>query len=82
MGLNVIQGARISGAAKIIAIDVNQQRLEMARQFGATHLILADREDVGLMKAAAKVRELCGGVVRIMPLNARGFPRSVPLHWR
>lgn len=32
VGLNSIQGARISGAAKIIAIDVNEQRLEMAIQ--------------------------------------------------
>lgn len=61
VGLNVIQGARISGASKIIAIDINPQRLEMARDFGATHLILADKHDQGLRKAAEKVKQLTLG---------------------
>lgn len=61
VGLNVIQGARISGAAKIIAIDINVQRLEMAKQFGATHIILADKEDAGLMKASEAVKLLTDG---------------------
>lgn len=58
VGLNVIQGARISGAAKIIAIDVNRSRLEMARQYGATHTILASKEDEGLLEAAKEVKRL------------------------
>ncbi len=58
VGLNVIQGAKISGASKIIAIDINKERLEMAKQFGATHTILADKNDVGLLKASEKVKEL------------------------
>ena len=61
VGLNVIQGARISGAAKIIAIDINPERLAMAKQFGATDTILADKNDVGLMKASEKVKEMTGG---------------------
>lgn len=61
VGLNVIQGARISGASKIIAIDINPTRLEMAKQFGATHTILADKEDKGLMKASEKVKQMTGG---------------------
>ena len=61
VGLNVIQGARISGAAKIIAIDINQERLEMAKQFGATHTILADRNDKGLIKASEEVKKMTGG---------------------
>lgn len=61
VGLNVIQGARISGASKIIAIDVNEMRLEMAKKFGATHTILADNKDVGLMNASKKVKEMTDG---------------------
>lgn len=61
VGLNVIQGARISGAARIIAIDVNPTRLEMARSFGATDTILASRDDVGLLDAAQQVRAMTGG---------------------
>ena len=61
VGLNVIQGARISGASMIIAIDINQGRLEMAERFGATHTLLAAREDRGLLRAARQVKELTAG---------------------
>jgi S-(hydroxymethyl)glutathione dehydrogenase/alcohol dehydrogenase len=61
VGLNVIQGARIAGAAPIIAVDVNPGRLEMARQFGATHSIVADKADTGLLKAADEVKKLTNG---------------------
>ena len=61
VGLNVIQGARISGASKIIAIDINSERLEMAKQFGATHTILADKNDTGLMNAAEEVKKMTEG---------------------
>jgi S-(hydroxymethyl)glutathione dehydrogenase/alcohol dehydrogenase len=61
VGLNVIQGARIAGAAKIIAIDVNPARLEMAKKYGATDLILADRNDMGLIDASEKVKALTEG---------------------
>jgi Zn-dependent alcohol dehydrogenase len=41
VGLNVIQGARIAGAARIIAVDTLPAKLEMAKQFGATEGFLA-----------------------------------------
>ncbi|MGB0900799.1 Zn-dependent alcohol dehydrogenase [Halocynthiibacter sp.] len=41
VGLNAIQGARIAGAAKIIAIDMVPEKLEIAKEFGATHGVLA-----------------------------------------
>jgi Zn-dependent alcohol dehydrogenase len=37
VGLSVIQGARIAGAAEIRAVDVDERKLEHARRFGATH---------------------------------------------
>jgi S-(hydroxymethyl)glutathione dehydrogenase/alcohol dehydrogenase len=61
VGLNVIQGARLSGAAVIIAIDLNAGRLEMSRQFGATHTIEADRADTGLLRAAEQVKKITNG---------------------
>jgi S-(hydroxymethyl)glutathione dehydrogenase/alcohol dehydrogenase len=61
VGLNVIQGARIAGALKIIAVDVNPARLEMSKEYGATETLLADPADEGLLKAAAKVKEMTGG---------------------
>ncbi len=39
IGLNVIQGARMVGADKIIGIDLNPAREEIARKFGMTHFI-------------------------------------------
>lgn len=61
VGLNVIQGAKISGAVKIIAIDIKEERLAMAAQFGATHCILADKNDINLENASHKVKELTTG---------------------
>lgn len=61
VGLNVIQGARIAGAAMIIAVDINPKRLQMALKFGATHTILAAKDDTGLLNAAAGVKKLTSG---------------------
>src|SRR6185436_16727042 len=40
VGLNVIQGARIAGAERIIAIDTLESKLALAKQFGATDVLL------------------------------------------
>lgn len=74
VGLNVIQACRIAGAARIIAVDVNENRLEMAEQFGATDLILADREDQGLLIAAERVKALCGGRGADYSFECTGVP--------
>ncbi len=43
-GMNVVQGARLCGAARIIAADIVQKKLDWAREFGATHAVLARGE--------------------------------------
>ncbi|HEY8532652.1 MAG TPA: Zn-dependent alcohol dehydrogenase [Micromonospora sp.] len=58
VGLNVIQGARLAGAARIIAIDKLPEKLELARTFGATDVINAATTD-----PVEAVRELTGGGV-------------------
>jgi S-(hydroxymethyl)glutathione dehydrogenase/alcohol dehydrogenase len=50
VGLNVIQGARIAGADRIIAIDTMQAKLEMARQFGATDVLLYKEDPTKALK--------------------------------
>src|SRR5204862_2695261 len=55
VGLNAIQAAALMGAARVIAVDVFDQKLEWSRDFGATHLINSQRED-----APARIREICG----------------------
>jgi Zn-dependent alcohol dehydrogenase len=61
VGLNVIQGARIAGASKIIAIARKSARLETARRFGATHTIQVGRDDPKLERVAEEVRSLTNG---------------------
>lgn len=39
VGLNAVQGARLAGAGRIIAVDVDSAHLERAREFGATHVV-------------------------------------------
>ena len=45
VGLNVIQGCAIAGATTIIAVDTQDNKLEMAKSFGATHTLNAKNED-------------------------------------
>jgi S-(hydroxymethyl)glutathione dehydrogenase / alcohol dehydrogenase len=61
VGICTIQGARIAGADKVIGVDVNPAKLEMAKKFGATDTVLASRDDEGLIQAAQKVKALTGG---------------------
>ncbi len=45
VGLSAIQGARLAGAREIIAVDLRDDKLEVARRFGATQLVNASRDD-------------------------------------
>ncbi len=54
VGLNAIQGARIAGARRIVAIDTNQAKLDAAMDFGATDGVLASA------KAPAATRRALG----------------------
>ena len=56
VGLSIIQGARIGGARQIIALDVFDGKLEMARAAGATHVINSGQQD-----PVATVRQMTGG---------------------
>ena len=57
VGLNVVQGAAIAGAERIVAIDTLESKLEMARKFGATDVLLA-KPGEDLTKA---LKKLTGG---------------------
>jgi S-(hydroxymethyl)mycothiol dehydrogenase len=57
VGLAVIQGARLAGAAQIVAVDVLPEKLELARELGATDVVDASGGD-----SVPQVRELTGGV--------------------
>jgi S-(hydroxymethyl)glutathione dehydrogenase/alcohol dehydrogenase len=49
VGMSVIQGCRIAGAAVIVAVDLNADKLEAAERFGATHAVKP--EDLEACKA-------------------------------
>jgi Zn-dependent alcohol dehydrogenase len=55
VGLNSVQGAAISGAHMVIALDLVESKLEAARRFGATHVVNAGAPD-----AVEQVRRLTG----------------------
>ncbi len=57
VGLNVIQGARIAGAERIVAVDANEAKLEMAKRFGATDVIAAKPGE----DASKSIKKLTGG---------------------
>jgi len=61
VGLNIIQGARLSGAGKIIAIDLRESSLAQARRFGATQVILADKADSDFERLSQQVKQLTEG---------------------
>src|SRR3954447_5541250 len=58
IGLNVVQGARIAGADKIIGVDINPAREAMAGRFGATHFVNPSEAGGDLV---AHLVELTGG---------------------
>jgi S-(hydroxymethyl)glutathione dehydrogenase / alcohol dehydrogenase len=58
IGLNIVQGARLAGAERIFAIDLNREKLDLARTFGATDTINGAEAD-----ATQAVLELSGGGV-------------------
>jgi S-(hydroxymethyl)mycothiol dehydrogenase len=70
VGLSVIQGARLSHAGRIIAVDVAPHKLEKARLFGATDAIDSRSGD-----PVKRIRELCGGVR--YAFEAVGIPTTV-----
>ena len=56
VGLNAIQGCALSGAAMIVAVDTSDAKLELARQFGATHTVNAKTEE-NVVKAIRKMTD-------------------------
>jgi Zn-dependent alcohol dehydrogenase len=74
VGLNVVQGARLAGAARIIAVDLLDNKLEFAREMGATHAINAGREDV-----VERAKALTSGYGVDYAFEVIGNPRTIAL---
>ncbi|MFG2663891.1 S-(hydroxymethyl)mycothiol dehydrogenase [Streptomyces sp. NPDC048387] len=71
VGNAAVAGARLAGASKIIAVDLDDRKLEWARGLGATHTVNGRTEDV--VKA---VQELTGGHGADVVIEAVGRPET------
>jgi S-(hydroxymethyl)mycothiol dehydrogenase len=71
VGGAAIMGARLAGAARIIALDVDGRKLETARRLGATHTV--NSRDADPVEA---VRELTGGFGADVVIDAVGLPET------
>lgn len=72
VGLNVIQGGVLAGAAKIIAVDVVDKKLEYAKQFGATHVVNASKVD-----AVLAIKDLTHGYGVDYAFEVIGNPKTI-----
>ena len=70
VGISAIQGARIAGAAEILAVDTVEGKLDMAKKFGATHACTPD--DLAGMK-----NEITGGEGFDFSIECVGHPETI-----
>jgi S-(hydroxymethyl)glutathione dehydrogenase / alcohol dehydrogenase len=77
VGVNAIQGARIAGAAKIIACDVKPSNLEIAKKFGATDTI-----NVAEVKAEDALKTLTNGLGVHYAIDCTGNTNAAESAWK
>jgi S-(hydroxymethyl)glutathione dehydrogenase/alcohol dehydrogenase len=75
VGANVVQGARLAGAAQIVAVDTRPEKLELARTLGATDTVNAAEAD-----PVGAVRDLTGGGPDYA-FEAVGSERAIQQAW-
>ena len=71
VGDAAIAGARLAGAHTIIAVDIDDRKLEWAKEFGATHTINASQTD-----PVEAIRKLTGGNGVNVAIEAVGSPKT------
>jgi S-(hydroxymethyl)mycothiol dehydrogenase len=69
VGCAAVAGAELAGASTIIAVDLDPRKLDLAREFGATHVVDASTEDV-----VSAVQALTGGNGADVCIEAVGHP--------
>ena len=77
VGANVVQGARLAGASRIVAVDTRSEKLELARSLGATDVVQAgDGVDT-----VAAVKDVTGGGPDYA-FEAIGSERAIQEAWK
>lgn len=72
VGLSAVMAARVVGCTTIIAVDLNAERLALASELGATHVVNAGTENV-----AERIASLTGGQGVQFSLECTGLPKVV-----
>lgn len=72
VGMNVVQGAALAGASRVIAVDLVERKLELAQQFGATHLVNAGDTD-----AVQEIKNLTHGRGADYVFEVIGRPETI-----
>ncbi|MCM2578204.1 Zn-dependent alcohol dehydrogenase [Streptomyces meridianus] len=75
VGLSVIQSARIAGAGEIIAVDVSEEKEELARKAGATAYVAAGDD------TAKRIRKLTGGHGADVAVECVGRAETIRTAW-
>jgi len=76
IGLSALQGARIAGAGRIFAVDITQDKLDLASKLGATDLINGSTQDV-----VAEVKEATGGLMADYSFECIGLKQTAEQAW-
>lgn len=71
VGMAAVAGARLAGASKVIAVDIDPRKLDRAMTMGATHTVDGSKGDV-----VEAVRELTGGFGADVVVEAVGRPET------
>ncbi len=71
VGCAAVAGARLAGASRIIAVDLDDKKLEWAQKLGATHMVNSTTRD-----AVEAIRELTGGHGADVVIDAVGRPET------
>jgi len=71
VGDAAIEGARVAGAHTIVAVDIDDRKLDLARTFGATHTVNSSRED-----PVEAIRAVTGGHGADVVIEAIGLPQT------
>ncbi|MGW0842391.1 S-(hydroxymethyl)mycothiol dehydrogenase [Streptomyces sp. NPDC002787] len=71
VGGAAVMGARVAGAARIIAVDIDDRKLDTAKRLGATHTVNSRQTD-----AVETIRELTGGFGADVVIDAVGRPET------
>lgn len=77
VGLGAVEGARVHGAAKIIGIDINESKREIAEAFGMTHYINPSGTEASGKSISELVKEITNGQGVDFSFECTGVPDLV-----